>query len=107
MQRLVVISLAFVGASAAQAQADSPRQPTDPRLAAPTPQYRSAFADYQAYREPEVGNWRQANEEVKSAEGQGEHGAKAETEGKPPAKPAASGSETPSKPPAGGHAGHQ
>jgi hypothetical protein len=106
MPRLVVISLAFLGASVAQGQTDAPRDPSDPRIAAPPPQYRSTFADYQPYREPEVGNWRQANEEVQSADAHDGHEAKSEAEGKPPPKPAAGSSEMPSKPPAGGHAGH-
>src|SRR4030095_14180154 len=38
--------------------------PADAKAASPMPQYRSAFADYRAWREPEPINWRNANDEA-------------------------------------------
>lgn len=38
--------------------------PADAKVVSPMPQYRSAFADYRAWREPELLNWRSANDEA-------------------------------------------
>lgn len=38
--------------------------PADAKVVSPAPQYRSAFADYRAWREPELANWRSANDEA-------------------------------------------
>lgn len=38
-----------------------------------SPAYQSAFADYQPYKEPVVGSWRQANDQVRDAGGMHGH----------------------------------
>jgi len=38
--------------------------PADAKAASPVPQYRSAFADYRAWREPELIDWRSANDQA-------------------------------------------
>jgi hypothetical protein len=43
--------------------------PTDAKAVSPMPQYRSAFADYRAWREPALANWRNANDEAGAAGG--------------------------------------
>ena len=49
------------------ALAQSPNVSNDPanaKAVSPAPQYRSAFADYRAWREPELTKWRSANDEA-------------------------------------------
>jgi hypothetical protein len=43
--------------------------PADAKAVSPVPQYRSAFADYRAWREPELVKWRSANDEAGAAGG--------------------------------------
>ena len=102
MKRLAVLMLAGI-AGAAHAQSAARPDPSDPQARVPPVQYRSAFADYQPYRDPEVANWREANEGVKEGEGKAGHPAKpaAKPDAKAAAKPAPQ-----SKPPSGGHSGH-
>ena len=104
MCKLMIVALALSGAGVANAQTVAQRDPTEPKAGVPPVHYQSAFADYQTYNEPQVANWRDVNEAVRSAAG---HAAK-------PA-PVANGAPTPGaapskivvpKPPAGGHAGH-
>lgn len=47
----------------AQAPAIS-SDPADVKTLSPAPEYRSAFAGYRAWREPEPMNWRSANDEA-------------------------------------------
>lgn len=100
MQKIAVMALALMAIAPAQAQTDARREPVDPAARVPPVQYRSAFADYQAYREPQLAKWREANEEVKGAGRNADHAGHGGQAAKPGAAP------TP-KPPAGGHAGHQ
>jgi hypothetical protein len=67
MQRFSVVALALLAAGVAYAQAEKPRVPTDPQVRVPPVQYRSVFADYETFREPELAKWRDANDEVKAA----------------------------------------
>jgi hypothetical protein len=102
MKSFAVVMLAGI-AGAAHAQSAARPDPSDSQLRVPPVQYRSAFAEYQRYRDPEVRNWREANEEVKEGAGRAGHAAK------PAAKPDAKAAAKPvpqSKPPSGGHAGH-
>lgn len=86
MDRVLVFALAAVAAGAAQAQQAAPG---DAQAKVPPVEYRSAFADYRPFREPEMEKWREVNDQVKGLGGHVGH------VGKP--KPAAS------KPAAGGH----
>lgn len=100
--KFAVVMLAGI-ASAVYAHSAARPDPSDPRLRVPPVQYRSAFSEYQPYRDPEIANWREANEEVKEGGGHAGHAAKpaAKPDPKAEAKPAPQ-----SKPPSGGHAGH-
>lgn len=92
MRRVMLSAvLLCVGASAA-AQSDGRRNPADAQARVPAAQYRSAFADYRTFREPEVQSWREANDRVRDLGG---HKGTAKPEAAPAEKPAA-----------GGHAGH-
>lgn len=105
MQRVILSTfLLCLGASAA-ARSDARRDPVDAQARAPAVQYRSAFADYQTYREPEIEKWREVNDQVRDLGGHKGQAAKAAgpAETKPSAKP--EGAPAP-KPPADGHAGH-
>lgn len=51
MQRFSIVALALLAAGVAHAQ----------------PQYRSAFADYKPYSEPQLASWREVNDRVKAA----------------------------------------
>lgn len=106
MYKLIVVALALVGSIAAHAQTDGRPDPTEPNAAVPPAQYRSAFTDYRAHKEPEVANWRDLNEAVGAAGGHA--GLTAKPSGAPKnAQPSsAAPSDTAPRPPAGGHAGH-
>jgi hypothetical protein len=92
MQKVMLMTfLLCVGASAA-AQSDRRRNPADAQARVPAVEYRSAFADYRTFREPEVESWREANDRVRDLGG---HKGMAKPEAAPTEKPAA-----------GGHAGH-
>jgi hypothetical protein len=103
MRNFAFVMLAGI-AGAAHAQTAPRPDPSDPQVRVPPPQYRSAFSEYQLYRNPEIANWREANEKVKEGGGHAGHGTKpaAKPDAKADAKPAA----PQSKPPSGGHAGH-
>ena len=86
----ILLSSAFVHAAAAVAQGTPP---ADTARAAAPPPYRSAFADYRAWREPEPANWRAANEDAGALGGHMGHvrgRAPAPPKTPPPAKPAGS-----------------
>ncbi len=52
-------------ATTAVAQTVPPRDPADPKQGpAAAPAHEPAFRDYRPYVDPEVGRWRQANDEV-------------------------------------------
>jgi len=90
------LAVCLAGSAAAQAPARPDR--AEPKSAAPTPSYESAFKDYRPYVDPEIASWRQVNDEVGRLKGHVGH--------VPPqpasvAKPAA-------KPPApAGHGAHK
>lgn len=67
MQRLSIVALALLAAGVAHAQPERPRVPTDPQVRVPPVQYRSVFAEYETYREPDLAKWREVNDEVKAA----------------------------------------
>ncbi|TAK88073.1 MAG: hypothetical protein EPO20_01160 [Betaproteobacteria bacterium] len=64
MQKRIFCALAMIVAGAAAAQNAPQANPRDPKAPVPPLEYRSAFADYRPYKEPEVAPWRDANEEV-------------------------------------------
>ena len=65
MQMHFLLWTAVLVAMPASAQPPSvSANPADAKAASPVPQYRSAFADYRAWREPELMNWRSANDEA-------------------------------------------
>lgn len=81
--RTIAAAVLALAAGAAHAQAD----PADPKAKAPPVQYKSAFGDYKPFREPDLENWRQVNEEMRRLGGhQGHSGAR-----KPAAQKPASG----------------
>lgn len=106
MYRMIVVALALAGSLAAYAQTDGRRNPADPTAAVPPVQYRSAFADYQARKEPDVANWRDLNEAVRAAGGHVGLIAKPSGAAKNALPNSSAPSETAPKPPPGGHAGH-
>jgi hypothetical protein len=66
--------LLCVGATtAAQSQSDRRRDPADAQARVPAVQYRSAFADYRNFREPETQSWREANDQVRDLGGHKGH----------------------------------
>ena len=65
MQMRFLFWTAVLVAMPALAQSPSvSADPADAKVASPMPQYRSAFADYRAWREPELIDWRSANDEA-------------------------------------------
>jgi hypothetical protein len=72
MSKTLFVAFAIAVASAAVAQPRRP-DPADPAVKGPPPQYRSVFADYQPFSEPEVADWRKVNEEVAQAGGHKGH----------------------------------
>lgn len=63
-KRIMWGALAMVVAGAAAAEKAPPPSPADPTGRAQPAQYRSAFADYRRYDEPEIADWRAVNDEV-------------------------------------------
>ncbi len=65
MYKRTVIALAAAFAGSAAAQGTGRPDPADPKAAAPSrPAYESAFKDYRPHTDPEVGRWRESNEEM-------------------------------------------
>jgi len=88
-ERTMFGALAIVVAGATAAQNAPQTDPRDPKARVQPADYRSAFADYRPYNEPEIANWRAVNEEVGRVGGhlgivRGEREA-AKPEAKPPA----------------------
>jgi hypothetical protein len=93
MYKGILFALAATVAGSTAAQTAAKPDPADPKVRTPSVEYRSAFAEYQKYSEPELVPWRAANEEVAAAgghvgmaRGQGKGEDKAQ---KPAAKPPA------------------
>ena len=106
MQTIVVVALAFFSTSAALAQTEARRDPSDPQAPVPAAEYRSVFTDYQPYRDPDIAKWHEVNNQVGGPGSQGGHapvssGAKPLPKSEAPLKGAAQ------KPSAGGHGGRQ
>ena len=64
MYKRTLCALAMIVAGAAAAQNAPQPDPADPKARAQPVEYRSAFAGYRPYGEPEIASWRAANEEV-------------------------------------------
>ncbi len=64
MQVRTLCALAMSVAGAAVAQNAPQTDPRDPKASAQPAEYRSAFADYRPYKEPEIADWRALNDEV-------------------------------------------
>jgi hypothetical protein len=72
MRTLLFSFVVLFGASeGVLAQAASPPGAADPRTGAPRPSYRSAFSDYQPFRDEEVRPWKEVNKEVADNPGMG------------------------------------
>ena len=100
----IPVALALFAASAAFAQAPAARRdPTDPQARIPAVEYRSAFENYRAERDPPATNWREANENVRRIGGHAGYVAKPGGAGE---KYEAKGSAPKEKSNAGGHDGH-
>ena len=73
MQKIFPVLALLVSAQAAFAQSPAPSSASVasfPQSASATPApaaagYRSAFADYRPYREPQPGSWRESNESAR------------------------------------------
>lgn len=89
-------------AVAASAAADPGRGPGDQRVDVPPPHYRSAFADYKGFREPDLADWREVNDEMGRLGGHKGHASA------PKPQPAPQIGQPAQRAPAaaGGHAGH-
>lgn len=91
--------------SAAAATQPARPAPADPSARTPGVEYRSAFENYQAYKEQEIANWRAANDEVREAAGHKGHapgqGSGENARVKPPA------GQVNKAPAAKGHEGHK
>lgn len=105
MYGLILAMLALAASGMAQAQIDRRDDPGDAKAVAAPMQYRSAFADYRAYKEPEIANWRDLNEAVRSAGGHAGLVAKPSSSARE-ARPREVGPSEAAPKPAPGHAGH-
>jgi hypothetical protein len=104
MQRVILSTFLACVAGSAAAQSDMRRDPSDAQARVPAVQYRSAFSEYQPYREPEIQKWREMNDQARDLGG---HRGQAARPGSGETKPSAKSETAPAqKPPAGGHAGH-
>lgn len=84
MKKTVLLALAAASAAAAQ---DAARpDPTDPAAKVPPAAYRSAFEGYRPYADPQLRDWRTANDEVGAAGGHAGH-RPGQGPGQPTAKP--------------------
>lgn len=84
----LMLAMCFTGAAAAQAAA-RPDQ-AEPKAATAAPSYESAFKDYRPYADPDIGRWREVNEEVGRLNGHVGHVPRQPgVAGKPAAKPPA------------------
>lgn len=90
--RTLLLCMTAVATTAVAQTAPRP-DPADPKQGAPAaPAYEPAFRDYRPYADPEVGRWRQVNDEVGRLGGHSGHvPRKPEAAAKPPA-PASHGS---------------
>ena len=104
MLKVVFVALAAAAAGTVQAQSGTRPDPADPKASVPAAQYRSAFSQYQPYRDPEIEKWREVNDQVKDLGGHKGHVAKPAA--KAPAKPEATPEGSAQKPSADPHAGH-
>lgn len=90
----IALAVAFAGTAAAQGTARP--DPADPKAAAPSrAAYESAFKDYRPHTDPQVGRWRESNEEMGRLKGHVGH-----VPGSVPPAPAP-------KPGPAGHGGHK
>lgn len=69
MYKGILFALAATIAGDAAAQTTAKPDPADPKVRTPPVEYRSAFAEYRKYSEPELAPWRAANQEVAAAGG--------------------------------------
>ncbi|MGQ0654946.1 MAG: hypothetical protein ACT4P4_22205 [Betaproteobacteria bacterium] len=100
--RILLLLAASVIAATAAAQPEGRRKATDPEAPVQPVQYRSAFADYKPFREPEAANWRDVNDEVRGLGGHMGHAGKP----KPPGAKQESGQQ-PQRAAPGGHGAHK
>lgn len=107
MYKLIVVAAALHGGGVAYAQTDVRPDPADAKAGVPPVEYRSAFAEYQAHKDPELANWRDVNEAVRSAGGHVGLAAKPPAGAKDANSKSPAAAEDASRPPAGGHAGHR
>ena len=64
MYKRIFYALAITVAGVAAAQTAPQPDPRDPKAPVQPAEYRSAFADYRRYSEPEIADWRAVNDEV-------------------------------------------
>jgi hypothetical protein len=78
----------------------------DAQARVPAVEYRSAFENYQPYRDSPVANWRRSNEEVRAIGGHAGHSAKPGGTSSPVGKPETEATSPAEAPKSGGHGGH-
>lgn len=78
----------------------------DAQARVPAVEYRSAFENYQPYRDSPVANWRKSNEEVRAIGGHAGHLPKPGGTSSPVGKPEAEGATPAERSKSGGHGGH-
>lgn len=64
MHRYLAAMLAAALAGAAVAQGADRPSPLDPQAKVPAIEYRSAFSGYRPLADPDISDWRKANEKV-------------------------------------------
>jgi hypothetical protein len=69
----IALAVLMLIAGVAFAEPKRPPDPREPRAKAAAVEYRSAFAGYRAYADPQQRDWRKSNQEVGNAAGQGGH----------------------------------
>lgn len=91
MLNRVILTMAVSFAVSAAAQESVRPDPADPKSARGAPTYESAFKGYRPFADPEVGRWRQSNEDMGRLKGHLGHVPKAQSAadqpaGRPPAQ---------------------
>ena len=76
MQKILLVVPALLVAGCGAAPNERRPDVLDARATVPPVEFRSAFQDYRSFADPELTDWRRANEEVGAAGGHAGHGAR-------------------------------
>lgn len=91
MKKTVCFALAALLAASASAQQAAQPHPADPKAGGSMRPYESSLRDYRPYVEPEVGRWREANQDAGRLGGHAGHTRKETEAAKPAGKAPAKG----------------